>query len=229
MVIEQDGPSDAKITHDALGRPVFLGQLYNAHTGCLLNDSLFKQSAINDPARRELPDTNQSRASEYNTIEHLDKRESLLDLSRSVTVKVMSGALEIHGQAHYLDRSDSSESSASLASSVHLKTGGEGLLIEAVESEVAVTGEKLKMIGATHVVIKIGYGGSMIASLTQSNSSMNKEMHLDGGGSLAVLKSLGALGSAKGEVKIDNMDKRDEHRLLAGGEADGRLSRRRST
>ncbi|KAJ9656123.1 hypothetical protein H2198_005179 [Neophaeococcomyces mojaviensis] len=202
--------STADLELSALGRPSFLGQIYSATTGTLLNDCLFPASVIDAyTGAKPLPNTKARYAEVRNTRE----RREALDVSASIAVTVMSGALELKGSGSYISRNDTSEASVTVSAVLDITTEAHWLRIEeaVLRNSVAIRAELLTRMGATHVVTAVTYGGLMVASLTETNSDKLSKSDIDGSFSLTMCQSLGALAGAEGETKLQAKEKKKLH------------------
>ena len=86
----------------ALERPIQLGQLYDATTSTFWNEFLFNRAkavaTINTIPK-------QSTEFEYKEVKSLEDRAHTLQISASISVSILSGAISIGGYGSYLDRS----------------------------------------------------------------------------------------------------------------------------
>ncbi|KYK62005.1 hypothetical protein DCS_03150 [Drechmeria coniospora] len=185
-----------------LGRPTFLGQLYNSHTGSLLNDSLF-------PSEISVQSTDTEPAPfmqiEYGDVRTAKERAAKLDVSASLSCSILGGSIDLSGSGSYLDRSESTEESASITAYVKTKTKHTHLRIQEanLQNAVQISPEKLRKTGATHVVTQITYGANLVASLTESNSTSNKETETKGEFSIKVFQSMGGFAGAEGQARLE--------------------------
>ncbi|OIW22615.1 hypothetical protein CONLIGDRAFT_217304 [Coniochaeta ligniaria NRRL 30616] len=193
---------------EALGRPSFLGQMYNARSGRLLNFTLFPPAAIDAATRSEnSPNT----INKYEEVRESEVRASLLDVSASVSVSLLGGALNVKGSAAYIDRSDSTQESLTISGIRAITTNRKRLEVQdmGLQSSVIFTPEKIEQLAATHVVTAITYGAAMIGSLSETNYSLQKSSHISGHLSIKMLQSFGAFVGAEGDAALTDEDKED--------------------
>ena len=76
--------SNEELDVDALGRPSFLGQMYNARSGKLLGFTLFPSLAIKEATKD--PENTPNAINKYEEVRESEARASLLDISASVSV-----------------------------------------------------------------------------------------------------------------------------------------------
>lgn len=200
-----------------LGKPVYLGQLYNATTSTFINENLF------DPTQLVLsnPELASGTSYDYREVKSLESRAHSLDISASLSVSVLSGALAVDGYGSYLDRADDSSGSHTIAVTARIRTKTERLDIPNNKKFVRLTGEQVQENGATHVVTAVEYGSNIVGTFTQKKTKSDSEQHVGGKLSIDVLKGMSKLLEVSGEAELKLEDKKKlelydcEVRLLA--------------
>lgn len=191
-----------------MGRTAFLGQLYSAVTDNTFNIGLFPEdvSSGDNVITTPMPRTDVT----IKVVKNSKERANLLDISAKVSLSICGGALEIKGFGNYVDSSDTAEESTTISGVVRCRTihqrldlGDRGLLHSAV-----ISNDRLKTIGATHVVTAITYGGTLVANLSESKSQSKSNTHIKGDFSLSVMKSFGALAEASGSASLTEDEKK---------------------
>lgn len=198
--------TDEEFDIEALGRPSFLGQTYNARSGKLLNYTLFPPVAIAAATRLE---KSSSTINRYEEVRDSAVRASLLDVSASVSVSLLGGALDVKGSASYIDRSDSTQEALTISGIRAITNERRRLEVQdaGLQSSVVLTTNKMEQLGATHVVTAITYGAAIIGSLSETNYSLQKSSHISGQLSIKTLQGFGALTGAQGDAAITDDDK----------------------
>ncbi|OAQ65549.1 MORN repeat domain-containing protein [Purpureocillium lilacinum] len=197
---------DAELEVDAIGRASFLGQTYNARSGKLLNFPLFPRDVIEAATR---PGNLSNTVSTYQEVRESENRTSLLNVSASVALSLLGGALNAKGSAAYIDRSDSAEASLAISGIRGITADRPRLevLDQGLQSSVILTPEKVQQLGATHVVTAICYGASMIGSLSQTNYDLQKSTGVEGRLTLKMLQSFGAFTGAGGDADVSDSNR----------------------
>ena len=198
------GISDPDIP--ALSRPCFMGQLYSATRSCLLNVSLFGGYEPKDiPAIQQHGVTQ----AEWEESSDIKERHSLLDINASMSVSLMSGLMTLSGSGSYFDLSERKDEQITLAGTLKVSIVRQrwNPTEEDLQAAVVVSTEKLQKMFATHVVTAITYGGRVLGTLKQTNSSLVSNTVAKGDFNLKFAKSFGMLGSAGGEAHLSLEDK----------------------
>lgn len=173
---------------DALGRPVFLGQLYNRRTDSLIvSPPCWGPDALKDNIKSE---SKPSHESEYKEITSLDDRSKLLSISGSLTVGIMSGAISLSGSGSYLDTKKEKLSSREISAFCKSQTRVDRLTLEG-GSLKQTDFDAYNAIGATHVVTEIIYGGCVIASFKLKSLATDEKTEVKGEFSFSAMKGLG--------------------------------------
>ena len=187
-----------------LGKPVYLGQLYNATTSAFINENLF------DPTQLVLsePEPASGVSYDYREIKSLESRAHSLDISASLSASVLCGALAVDGYGSYLDREDDSSDSHTIAVTARIRTKTERLDIPDNKKFVRLSGEQVQENCATHVVTAIEYGSNIVGTFTQKKT--RKDSALDVGGKLTieVLKGMGRSLEVSGEAELQLEERR---------------------
>ncbi|KIJ66932.1 hypothetical protein HYDPIDRAFT_85843 [Hydnomerulius pinastri MD-312] len=186
----------------ALGRPCVLGQLYNATGPKFLNEHLFKPDRLTPIS---IPHETQD--SFHKEVKTLEDRAKVLDVSASLSVSIMGGAISVSGYGSYLDRNEDTTNSHTLSMIYRGRTRKEYLNVQSMQDAVAMTAEDVKRTRATHVVTAITYGGNAVGTLTEKDSKHSSNTDIKGGFSLEILKGLGKAFSAEGKADLKMEDK----------------------
>ncbi|KAF9464253.1 hypothetical protein BDZ94DRAFT_503933 [Collybia nuda] len=186
----------------ALGRPCVLGQLYNATTSKFMNEHLFyanKVTPVSTP--------HQTEESFLVEVKSLEDRAKTLDVSASLSVSIMGGAITISGYGGYLNRNEDSTNSHTISMVYRGRTRKEHLNVQSMQGAVAMNPNEIKLTQATHVVTAITYGGNAVGTLTEKDSKHLSTTDIKGGFSLEILKGLGKAFSAEGKADLKMEDK----------------------
>ncbi|UKZ71020.1 uncharacterized protein TrAtP1_011988 [Trichoderma atroviride] len=202
--------AEEQLLVQAMGRPSFLGQLYDARSSQLLNYPLFPANNIADST---VQDETGLTSSKYKNVTNSKQRSELLDLKASMSLIVLGGEIKADGSANFVDRSESSESSTAIAGvekrgwyTRRLDTSDETLQHSVVMKPAT------KNAGATHVVTAISYGADMLATLNETEKSRYDNTTVGGSLKLEVLQSIGPFGGATGESQLGLEDKKKLHK-----------------
>ncbi|KAF8632131.1 hypothetical protein AX15_002025 [Amanita polypyramis BW_CC] len=158
----------------ALGRPVQLGQLYDASKSQFRNELLFKRKEA-DATIKMIP--KKSTNFEYKEVRSLEDRADMLEISGSLSVSIFSGAVTIGGYGSYLDRKDESSQSTTIAAVVRIRTEHKYIDTQSLHEVVRLDDEDIEFIGATHVVTGITYGGNTVGNITERKTRTDSERH----------------------------------------------------
>ena len=189
---------DRTLEIKALGRPCYLGQLYDAKTSALLPGfSLFKRSDIQC---RE-GNINSTRF-EFAEVNSLSDRASSLDVSAELSVSILSGAFSIGGSGAYLSNRQDTSESTTVAAIAQYRTTSKTLDLNALRARVDIDQETLEKICATHVVTGVVYGGNIVGTLTQKYTNKADNTKIKGNFSIEVFKNMGQWLSGGTKVTI---------------------------
>lgn len=199
--------ADQEVVVQALGRPSFLGQLYSASETTLLNISLFSSEAI-DSATVAIPSPRTETS--FKEVRSTKDRADLLDVSANVSVSLLGGTVKLKGFGKYLDRSDLSEVSNTVAGMVRVRTVHRRIDLsdELLQRSIVLDASQIQSQAATHVVTGITYGGTLLGSLTEISSKKSDFKNLSGGFSLSSFQKLAAFAGAEGSVKLSEEEKK---------------------
>lgn len=182
----------------ALGRPCFLGQLYDAKTSSLLPGfSLFKRGDIQSRANN----VNSTRF-EFTEVNSLSDRASSLDVSAELSVSILGGAFSVGGSGAYLSNKQDTSESTTVAAIAQYRTTSKSLDLNALRTMVDIDQEMLAKICATHVVTGIVYGGNIVGTLTQKSINKADNTKIKTNFSIEVFKSMGQWLSAGANTTI---------------------------
>ena len=176
----------------ALGRPCFLGQLYDAKTSSLLPGfSLFKRSDIQSRANNV-----NSTKFEFTEVHSLSDRADSLDVSAELSVSILSGAFSVGGSGAYISNKQDTSESTTVAAIAQYRTTSKSLDLNALRTMVDIEQEMLDKICATHVVTSIVYGGNLVGTLTQKSTNKADNTKIKANFSIEVFNSMGQWLSA---------------------------------
>jgi hypothetical protein len=189
----------------ALGRPCYLGQLYDARTSSLIPAfSLFKEKDIT--AREgKVTKTNLK----FTEVKSLSDRASSLNVSAELSVSIMSGAIGVSGGGSYLNGKVDTSESITVAAIAQYRTTSRSLDFNTLLSKMDMDTMKLAKTRATHVVTSIVYGGDVIGTLTQKSTNKEDNTEIKGKFSIEVFKVMGKWFSAeaKSELSVNEREK----------------------
>lgn len=192
----------------ALGRPCYLGQAYNALTGTLINRALLNSDAIREAFKSEAATYYESDTSITQTT---TERGDFLKVHASVTANILGGAMEVKGSADYLDQRNVKENSTTISIKVviHDRQDRIDLNNETVRMEGLHTSpEDLKSMSATHIVTSILYGGTILATATESGRDETTSDAINGQLDIKIKNAFDILGSAEGGGKLKMEEKK---------------------
>ena len=183
----------------ALGRPVFLGQLYSGSIDdfvtspqCWSNGADVKQHTHEDPYKTVTLD--------YRDTTGLADRSSLLSVKGELEIGILSGAISLSGHGSYLDSSKETistrETSVACTQYTHVK--------RLTYDVGAITEDAFKhyqSLGGTHVVTQITYGGCIVATFKEKSVVSDSKMEAGGGFSAKIMKGLGDKLSVEANVE----------------------------
>jgi hypothetical protein len=171
----------------ALGRPCYLGQLYDAKTSSLLPGfSLFKPSEIQS---RE--NNIHSTKFEFTEVNSHSDRASSLDVSAELSVSILSGSLSVGGSGAYLSNKQDTSESTTVAAIAQYRTTSKSLDLNALRNMVDIEQEMLAKICATHAVTSIAYGGNIVGTLTQKSTNKADNTKIKSNFSIEAFKNMG--------------------------------------
>ena len=183
----------------ALGRHAFLGQLYNGGSSTLFSENLFGSAEIISK-EFDTPFSDQS----FKEVKSIQDRVESLDVSASLSLSILGGALDISGFGSYLDRSNKKSESHTLVTVARVLTKHKRLEIQPMLDHVALTADVIQKTRATHVVTGITYGGTALGTVVLKKSSSDKTNEIKGELDLSFTKA--ALGKISGTGKLSKED-----------------------
>lgn len=183
----------------ALERPVQLGQLYDATASAFRNEFLF------DPEKaaatiKKIP--KKSTDFEYKEVRSLEDRAHTLQISASISVSILSGAISIGGYGSYLDRSKDNIHSTTVAAVARIRTEHRYLDTQGLHDAVRLDEDDIEYIGATHVVTGITYGGNAVGNITEKIRAEDSQTKKKGSFNLEVFKDIAKAFSTKGKAEL---------------------------
>lgn len=192
------------ITIQALGRPTYLGQLYNATTSALIPGfRLFNTSEIK-PIKTAVSSTD----IKYEEVKTVKEKANSLNISAQLSVSILSGAIDISGMGSYLKSDSESSDSITVVAIGQYRTYNESLDINQLLQSLAMSGQQLANMGATHVITSITYGGNIVGSLTQKQDLSSSDLDVKGKFSLEVFKGMGKMFGASGSAELSVEEKK---------------------
>jgi hypothetical protein len=186
----------------ALGRHAFLGQLYNGVSSTLLSENLFGNAEIVSK-ESNTPFSDQS----FKEVKSIQERADSLDVSASLSLSVLGGALEIGGFGSYLDRSNKKSESHTLVTVARVLTKHNRLEIQPILDHVAMAADVVQKTRATHVVTGITYGGTALGTVVLKKSSSDKTNEIKGELNLSFTKAALVKISGKGKLSKEDTEK----------------------
>lgn len=187
-----------------LGRPVFLGQLYNATTGNFLNWDMFDGEAVSRIGSRVGGNQVLFKRGDQ-TKEKFDH----LNLSATVAADLLSGALQVKGGADYLTDNGSQYESIAIQFSAAVGRDSTYLVVNELLDAGKVSTSIVRTIGATHVVTGINGKREYRASLQLLRTESSKISELVGSLEAKLKACFEELASAQGNLQIQ-----DKHREI---------------
>jgi hypothetical protein len=187
----------------ALGRPCYLGQLYNARTSSFIPGfSLFKE---NDIKAREVEVTNTTL--KFKEVKGLSDRTSSLGISSELSVSIAGGLVGASGVGSYLNSKHDTSESVTVAVIAQYRTTSKSLDFNDLISKIDMDATKLARTGATHVVTSIVYGGDVVGALTQKSTNKEGNIEMKGKFSSDVLKGMERWFSASAKIELSVEEK----------------------
>jgi hypothetical protein len=175
-----------------LGRPCYLGQLYDAKTSSLLPGfSLFKPGDI-EPRKTNINSTKLS----FTEVKSLSDRASSLDVSAELSISILSGAISVAGGGSYLNNKQDTSESITVAAIAQYRTTSKSLDLNKLLAKMDIDPKILAKTRATHVVAGIVYGGNIVGTLTQKSTNKVDNSEIEGNFSIEVFKTIGQWLSA---------------------------------
>ena len=207
----------------ALERPIQLGQLYDATTSTFRNEFLFNRAKAATTIHT-IP--KRSTEFEYKEVKSLEDRAHTLQISASISVSILSGAISIGGYGSYLDRSKDTSQSTTVAAVVRIRTEHVYLDTQGLHDAVRLDEEDIEYIGATHVVTGITYGGNAVGNITENITAADSHTETKGTFSLQVFKDMAKAFSFKGkaELSAEHKSKIDGYNVNVNYMSDFKLS-----
>jgi len=209
----------------ALGRPCFLGQLYDAKTSSLLPGfSPFKRSDIQSRTNNV-----NSTKFEFTEVNSLSDRASSLNVSAELSVSILSGAFNVGGSGAYLSNKQDTSESTTVAVIAQYRTTSKSLDLNALRTTVDIEQEMLNKIRATHVVTGIVYGGNLVSTLTQKSTNKADNTKIKTNFSIEIFKSTGQWISAGANSTITVEERRKINSFQPSHQPLRRLSFKRTS
>lgn len=189
-----------ELTFPALGRAAFLGQLYDASSGRLLNMQLFDD----ETAEKTHTIRNASTVVKYSNIHTIVDRANALDVKADLSVCLLCGMIELKGSGQYLDSSSLNLSTREVSMICTVRKDSKRLKINQDTSISQSLYNRTIKRGATHVVTGIVYGGTLIANITEKvSSAIDPTNKVQGEFSASKMQRMSSLFSREGKAAID--------------------------
>ncbi|KAI3603914.1 neoverrucotoxin subunit alpha-like [Moniliophthora roreri] len=183
----------------ALGRPAFLGQLYDASSEHLLNVQLFTAEMVKKT--QTIP--NAFTSIKYKDVNTITDRARAMDISAELSVGILSGLIELKGSGQYLDSNKSNVSSHEVSMVCTVRKDLERLDLGNDTFISKSSFNRAVRRGASHVVTGIVYGGTLVTSVTEKASTAESKSMVHGRFSASIMKKIGNLFSAEGKTAVD--------------------------
>ncbi|KIP04152.1 hypothetical protein PHLGIDRAFT_25750 [Phlebiopsis gigantea 11061_1 CR5-6] len=194
-----------QLTVQALGRPSYLGQLYDATTSTFISGFSFihRQDVTSASIITPVPST----IVDFKEIKSMMDRARSLDLSASLSLSILGGAIDLRGIGSYLENKHECAESNTVAMLVRIRTVNSTLDVNRLRGMQAMNAEDLAATRATHVVTSITYGGNIIGTATQQSDASSSNDRLEGKFNLEVFKGIGKLFGVTGEARVDERER----------------------
>ncbi|KAK0432849.1 hypothetical protein EV421DRAFT_1846988 [Armillaria borealis] len=199
------------ITTQALSRSCVLGQLYDARSNNILPGfRLFHEKDI-VPTKVDV----RKSAIDYKEIRNTRDRAHSPNISASLEVSILGGSVTIGGMCSYLNSTSETSESTTVACVAQYLTRTESLDVNSLRQLQAMTQTELAKLRATHVVVSIAYGGSVVGSLTQKSDSSTSTTDIKGKFTLEVFKGMGNVFGAgmSAELSLEEKEKLNNYNL----------------
>ncbi|KAJ4000671.1 hypothetical protein F5050DRAFT_363989 [Lentinula boryana] len=184
----------------ALGRPAFLGQLYNATSERLMNTQLFGAELVNKI--QVVP--NSSNSVKFKDINAISDRANALDIKAELSVSIMSGLIDLKGSGQYLDTSKSNVSSREVSMICTTRKNLKRLDLKGSDTITVEAYQRAIKHGATHVVTGIIYGGTLVTNVVEKASSSESQTKIHGEFTASLMKKMASTFSAEGKAAVDS-------------------------
>lgn len=183
----------------ALGRPVFLGQLYSASSEQFLNVKISEDEIMKNV--QTIP--NSFTSVKFKDINTVTDRADALDVSAELSIGVLAGLFEVKGAGRYVDTTKSNVASHEVSMVCATRTVLERIDVNSGTSLSRQAYDRAVRRGATHVVTGIVYGGTLVANVTDKATSSESHKKIQIEFSASLFKKLKALFSVEGKIAVD--------------------------
>ncbi|KAJ3757823.1 hypothetical protein EV361DRAFT_915883 [Lentinula raphanica] len=184
----------------ALGRPAFLGQLYNATSERLMNTQLFPAELVSKV--QTVP--NSSNSVKFKDINTISDRANALDIKAELSVSIMSGLIDLKGSGQYLDTSKSNVSSREVSMVCSTRKNLKRLDLKGTDTITVEAYKRALKHGATHVVTGIIYGGTLVTNVVEKASLSESQTKIHGEFTASLMKKMASTFSAEGKAAVDS-------------------------
>ena len=186
-----------------LGRPVFLGQLYNATTGNFINWDMF-----GGEAEMQQGSTVGGNQVVFKRGDETKDKVDNLNLSATVAADLLSGALQVKGGARYLTENGSKYESTAVQFSAAVGRVSTYVVVNELLTAGKVSATTLRTIGATHVVTGIHGKREYRAALQLLRTESTKISEIEGTLEAKLKAGFEEIAGAEGDLKV--LDKHRE-------------------
>ncbi|KAL0571599.1 hypothetical protein V5O48_010363 [Marasmius crinis-equi] len=184
----------------ALGRPVFLGQLYSASSGRLINAQLFDSEVL----KKEQIVNTSSNSIKYADISAISDRANALDIPPGFSVGILGGLVELKGSARYLHATRSNFASREVSIICSVRKCWRRLDVGVNENIPMGAYERAVKRGASHVITGIALGGTLVAHFVQKTSTAKSRDRKRFDLSATAIQAMANIFSAGGKVALDH-------------------------
>ena len=180
-----DGPADAPIYRQALGRMARLGDLYDATTDNFCKVSILRQPLPPDSAA--VSKTNNSYSeTRFTSLSSLEEKFRELKVTGELQLSVLVGMCELEGSAEYLRQKMNGFGTVTRTQLCHIKTVTERLEVYHNQVKNNISEEAMRHLRATHVVIEIEWGANCVITAREHRRIVENNRQTRGRFALAV-------------------------------------------
>ncbi|KAJ4465125.1 hypothetical protein C8R41DRAFT_109428 [Lentinula lateritia] len=184
----------------ALGRPAFLGQLYDATSERLMNTQLFSPEV----ASKVQIVPNPSNSVKFKDISTISERSHALDINAELSLSILGGLIDLKGSGQYLDTSKSNVSSREVSMICTTRRNLKRLDLKGSDTITLDAYERAVKRHATHVVTGIIYGGTLVTNVVEKASFSESRTKIHGEFTASLMKKMAAAFSAEGKAAVDS-------------------------
>jgi len=193
------------IFRQALGRPAWLGDLYDATTERFCMLPIFRDKLPEDSPAVSKTDTKFSNIS-FTRVSSLQDKLHQLNIRGELQLSILAGMVDLGGSAKYLIQKKQSFKSVECTMVYNIKTVTERLALNHEQIKDYICKEPmLSSCSATHVVTQIEYGANCALTVTDQNSENQNKREVEGKLALQ-LEKLSTLVGLTGEAAAQCRD-----------------------